>query len=72
VVISEESVITLTAETRNQHYLAVLDSRSESVDTPVEFTIRKERFSVNMVRFTGTGFAETIRGKLYWGLDRRN
>lgn len=72
VVISEESVITLTAETRNHHYLAVLDSRSESVDHPVEFTVKRETFSINMVRFPGTGFAETIRGKLYWGLDRRN
>ncbi|HEY1406330.1 MAG TPA: NAD kinase [Spirochaetota bacterium] len=72
IVVPESSSITLIAETRHQYYLAALDSRSESVDHPIEFTIQRESFAINIVRFPETGFAATIRGKLFWGLDRRN
>jgi NAD+ kinase len=72
LLISDDSIITLTAETRHQNYLATLDSRSESVYQPVEFTIRKEMFCINLVRFANQDFPSTIRGKLLWGIDKRN
>lgn len=72
LVISSDSVITLTAETRHQNYLAALDSRSESISTPVEFNIKKEAFWANIVRLQGQNFPATIRGKLLWGSDNRN
>jgi NAD+ kinase len=72
LVISDDSVITLTAETRHQNYLATLDSRSESIYQPVEFTIRKQSFCFNLVRFPNQNFPSTIREKLLWGVDKRN
>jgi NAD+ kinase len=72
LIISDDSIITLTAETRHQNYLATLDSRSESVFQPVEFTIRKQAFCFNLIRFPNQNFPSTIREKLLWGIDRRN
>ena len=72
LIISDDSIITLTAETRHQNYLATLDSRSESVYQPVEFTIRKQIFCLNLVRFPNQNFPSTIREKLLWGADKRN
>jgi NAD+ kinase len=72
LVISDDSIITITAETRHQNYLATLDSRSESVYQPVEFTIRKQSFCLNLVRFPNQNFPSTIREKLLWGADKRN
>jgi NAD+ kinase len=72
LVVSSDSVITLTAETRHQNYLAALDSRSVSIDAPIEFHIRKETFTVNIIKLPGQNFPATIRGKLFWGTDKRN
>jgi NAD+ kinase len=72
LVISDDSVLTLTAETRNNYYLASLDSRSVRVESNIEFTVRKENFCLNLVRFNNQDFSIRIRGKLLWGLDQRN
>lgn len=72
LVVSDDAVITLTAETRQHYYLATLDSRSVRVETDIEFTIRKENFCINLVHFQDQNFPARIRSKLHWGLDRRN
>jgi NAD+ kinase len=72
LVISDDSVLTVTAETRNNYYLASLDSRSVRVESNIEFTLRKENFCLNLVRFKNQDFPSRIRGKLLWGLDQRN
>ena len=71
-MIPADSVIALTAETRNQNYLVSLDSRSASIDSPAEFVIQRESFRVNTVRLSAQTFPATIRGKLLWGSDIRN
>ena len=71
-MIPADSVIALTAETRNQNYLVSLDSRSASIDCPAEFVIQRESFRVNTVRLSAQTFPATIRGKLLWGSDIRN
>jgi NAD+ kinase len=72
LVISDDSVLTLTAETRNNYYLASLDSRSVRVESNIEFTLRKESFCLNLVCFGNQDFSARIRGKLLWGMDKRN
>ncbi|MGL4370022.1 MAG: NAD kinase, partial [Spirochaetota bacterium] len=72
LVVSADSVITLAAETRHQNYLTALDSRSISVDIPIDFTIKRESFKINLVKLAGQNFPATIRGKLLWGSDMRN
>jgi NAD+ kinase len=72
LIVSDDAVITLTAETRQHYYLATLDSRSVRVETDIEFTIRKENFDISLVHFPDHNFPARIRSKLNWGLDRRN
>jgi NAD+ kinase len=72
LVVSDDSIITLRAETRNQQFLATLDSRSLSIDQTAEFTVRRESFRISLIRFPDLDFPATIRGKLFWGMDLRN
>ena len=72
IVIADNETLTLKIEGRSNTYLVSLDSRSETVDPTVEFTIRKEDFYINLIRFEDHNFFNTIRGKLMWGMDKRN
>ena len=54
------------------HCLVSLDSRSETIDSSIELTIRKEDFKINLLRLHNQNFLTTLRNKLMWGLDKRN
>lgn len=72
VVISDKSTITLKIEDRSSNYMATLDSRTETIDTTVELTIKKESFRINLIRLNNQNFLATLRNKLMWGMDLRN
>jgi NAD+ kinase len=72
LVVSDRNEITLKIEGRSPNYLLSLDSRSEVIDSTVELSIKKEGFSINLVRLKQQNFFNTIRHKLMWGIDRRN
>jgi hypothetical protein len=52
--------------------LCTLDSRREMASKEVLLAIRKEAFSMNLVRLNENNFLQTLRNKLSWGLDKRN
>ncbi|MFM8759916.1 MAG: NAD kinase [Methylophilaceae bacterium] len=72
IVVSDKNVISLEVEGRNQYFLASLDSRSVTIDTAISLAVRKEEFSMNLVRLGSANFLDTLRKKLNWGLDTRN
>lgn len=72
IVLPSDNVVTLKFEGRSKKYLIALDSRTETVDSSEELTIRKEKFKVNLIRLNGHNFLTTLRNKLMWGLDLRN
>ena len=72
IIVSDESVISLEVEGRGRHFLANLDSRSVTIDSSVQLAVRKETFSINLLRLNNENFLSTLRGKLMWGLDSRN
>lgn len=72
LIISDESVISFEVEGRSDHYLCTLDSRLESITREVQLAIRKEDFTISLVRLDNHNFMKTIRQKLYWGIDSRN
>jgi NAD+ kinase len=72
VVVPSNYTITLRLEGREKNYLVALDSRTETIDSSVELTIKKESFQVNLVRLNHHKFMSTLRNKLMWGLDLRN
>lgn len=72
IVVSDNSVISFEIEGRSDHFLVTLDSRYESVDASVQLAVRKEAFTVTLIRPNEQHFLDTLRSKLSLGLDQRN
>lgn len=72
IIVSDRSVISFEIEGRSNQFLLSLDSRSVAVDAGVQIAVRRESFSVRLVKFNHVNFLSTLRSKLNWGLDRRN
>jgi len=49
-----------------------LDNRSEIVDLPYSFIVKKARFSITSLTFEGNDFVTTLREKLMMGFDKRD
>lgn len=72
IVVPDDNVISFEIEGRTDQFLCTLDSRTESVPNGVQLAVKKEAFTVSLVRPDEHNFLNTIRQKLYWGIDRRN
>lgn len=72
LIIPDDSIISFEIEGRTDGFLCTLDSRREIASKDVLLAIRKEVFSVNLVRLNENNFLQTLRNKLSWGLDKRN
>lgn len=72
MVVADKETITFKVEGREPHFLCALDSRNETIDQSYHLSVRKADFTINLIRFNGTNFFETIRNKLMWGVDTRN
>ena len=72
IIVSNESVISFEVEGRNESFLCTLDSRYEAIDSTYQLALRKENFTVNLLRINDMNFLSTIREKLMWGADQRN
>jgi NAD+ kinase len=72
MVVPDTGVLSFKIEGRSQNYLAVLDSRSETVNQEVRLTVRKAAFNARLISLPDHHFFKTLRSKLNWGLDMRN
>lgn len=72
IIVSSDSIISFEVEGRNESFLCTLDSRYEAIDTTYQIAVRKEEFSINLLRVNEMDFLSTIREKLMWGADQRN
>ena len=72
IIVSDKSVISFEIEGRAEHFLCTLDARSESIDNTVSLAVRKENFMIQLIRLEGQNFLNTLRTKLFWGIDHRN
>ncbi len=72
IVVPDSSILSFEVEGRTDGFLCTLDSRREIVTKEVLLAIRKENFSINLVRLNENNFLQTLRNKLSWGLDKRN
>ncbi len=72
IVVSDDNVVSFEVEGRSDHFLCTLDSRTETITAAVQLAVRRETFTVSLVRPDEHNFLKTIRQKLYWGIDRRN
>lgn len=72
IVVSDNSIISFEIEGRAEQFLCTLDARSESIDNTVSLAVKKENFTIQLIRLEGQNFLNTLRTKLYWGVDHRN
>jgi NAD+ kinase len=72
LVVNDNSIISFEIESRSDDIICALDSRKEIVSKNVSLAVRKEKFTINLLRLSENNFLQTIQTKLIWGLDRRN
>ena len=72
IVLSANSEISFKIGGRAENVLISLDSRSRTISTGTELTIKKEKFKARLVKVKGYSNFQTLRQKLNWGLDVRN
>lgn len=72
IVVPDHHSITLKVEGRGQHFLVSVDTKSESVLMAHALKIKKASFKVKTIRLKNHSFFSTLRGKLMWGVDKRN
>jgi NAD+ kinase len=72
IVVPDNTIISFEVESRSGDIICALDSRREIVPKNVLLAVRKENFTLNLVRLNENNFLQTLRNKLSWGLDKRN
>lgn len=72
IVVPDNHIISFEIESRSDQIICALDSRREIISKNVQLAVKKESFSVNLVRLSENNFLQTLRNKLTWGLDKRN
>ena len=71
LVLSEDSEITLTVESRSHNFLVAFDGRSEKLSDSTRLTLRKAPYRVKVVKRAGQKYFHTLRDKMMWGADQR-
>ena len=72
IVIPDSYIISFEVESRSDEFICAMDARREIVHKDVQLAVRKEKFSINLVRLNENNFLSTLHTKLTWGLDKRN
>lgn len=72
MVVPDHMPIELSIEGRSRTYLASLDGKSVSIKQGEKVVIEKASFMINVIKFEDNNFLDTIRNKMYWGIDERN
>jgi len=72
IIVPDDNIISFEVEGRSEHFICALDSRKEIVDKKVQLAVRRESFTLSLVRLNENNFLQTLRNKLSWGLDTRN
>jgi len=72
IVVPDDHVISFEVESRAEQVICSLDARREIIHKDVQLAIRKEQFTISLLRLSENNFLQTLHNKLTWGLDKRN
>lgn len=73
LVVSDESLISITVRTRNiPSATATVDNKEKEAFSGETFDIKRSTHSVKVVKLEHISFYKTLREKLQWGVDPRN
>ena len=71
LVVDDSSIISLKVESRSRMFLVSVDGESRVLDESVSIQVRKDDYTLRVVKRVGHTFYETLRDKLMWGADVR-
>jgi NAD+ kinase len=72
IIVPDDTIVSFEIEGRTDQFICALDSRKEIVRRDVQLAVRKEDFTISLVRLHEKNFLLTLREKLSWGFDTRN
>ncbi len=72
IIVPDNNIISFEVEGRTDEFICALDARREIVEKEIQLAVKKESFSVSLVRLNENSFLSTLREKLSWGMDKRN
>lgn len=72
IIIPDNNIVSFEVEGRTDQFICALDSRREIVSRETQIAIKKEIFSLSLIRLNENSFLQTLRNKLSWGFDKRN
>ncbi len=71
IAIAEDSVITLTVESRSHNFLIAVDGQSEKCEEHTTLTIQKAPYYIRIIKRSKQNYFATLREKMMWGADKR-
>jgi len=72
IIVPDGNILSFEVEGRADQFICALDSRKEMVSKEVQLAVKKESFTISLVRLNENNFLQTLRNKLSWGFDTRN
>ena len=72
LIVNDNTIIKLCVTGRGYKHLISLDSRILTVPLKTDIFIKKADFSISKIEINKNFFINTLREKLFWGLDKRN
>ncbi len=72
LIVPDDNIISFEVESRSENIICSLDSRREIVGKNVSLAVKKENFTISLMRLSENSFLQTLHNKLTWGLDKRN
>ncbi len=72
IIVPDTNIISFEIEGRSEEFICTLDARKEIVDKSIQLAVKKENFTVSLIRLNENSFLSMLRSKLTWGLDKRN
>jgi NAD+ kinase len=72
IVVPDSNIISFEVEGRSEDFICALDARRHVVSKNVQLAVKREAFTMGLIRLNENNFLQTLRTKLMWGLDSRN
>ncbi|MDR2293065.1 MAG: NAD kinase [Prevotellaceae bacterium] len=71
-VISDDIEIKIKLQTRGEKAMLTVDNEMFEVEPEMEFSVKKSKYKINIIKPDSVNFYKTLRNKLMWGYDIRN
>lgn len=71
-VLSDDTEIKIKLQTRGEKAMLTADNEMFEVESGTEFSVKKSKYKINIIKPDSVNFYKTLRNKLMWGYDIRN